>query len=111
MDTFESEESANEQMPHIIDQETDIPFQKIDTKERITSTRMTKFEKAHILGVRALQLSMSAPPLVDIEDETDPLKIAFKELKEGKIPFIIRRKLPDNSYEEWNVNELIVPYD
>ena len=37
-------------------------------------------------------------------DEYDPILIAEKELIEGKIPFIIRRYLPDGTYEDWNVN-------
>jgi DNA-directed RNA polymerase I, II, and III subunit RPABC2 len=38
---------------------------------------------------------MNAPVLVDIEGETDPLAIALKELREKKIPLVIRRYLPD----------------
>lgn len=44
--------------------------------------------------------------MVDIGEETDPLKIAQMELTEQKIPLIIRRYLPDGSYEDWPVNEL-----
>ena len=46
--------------------------------------------------------------MVDLErDDYDPISIAEKELIENKIPFIIRRYLPDGSYEDWKVNELI----
>jgi DNA-directed RNA polymerase I, II, and III subunit RPABC2 len=38
---------------------------------------------------------MNAPVLVDLEGETDPLQIAIKELREKKIPLIVRRYLPD----------------
>jgi DNA-directed RNA polymerases I, II, and III subunit RPABC2 len=38
---------------------------------------------------------MNAPVLVDTEGETDPLYIAVKELKEKKIPLIVRRYMPD----------------
>ena len=41
---------------------------------------------------------------------TDPLKIAEKELQERKIPFIIRRYLPDGSYEDWKISELVIEY-
>ena len=44
--------------------------------------------------------------MVDIAGETDPLKIAMKELRERKIPMIIRRYLPDMSYEDWGLDEL-----
>ncbi|KAG2890898.1 hypothetical protein PC129_g13648 [Phytophthora cactorum] len=67
-----------------------------------------KYERARVLGTRALQISMNAPVMVDIEGETDPLKIAMKELRERKIPIIIRRYLPDNSFEDWSIDELII---
>jgi DNA-directed RNA polymerases I, II, and III subunit RPABC2 len=53
--------------------------------------------------------SMNAPVMVELEDETDPLQIALKELRARKIPITVRRFLPDNSYEDWNVDELIIP--
>lgn len=39
---------------------------------------------------------------------TDPLEIAYKELREKKIPFTIRRYLPDNTYEDWSLSELLL---
>ena len=75
---------------------------------RITTKYMTKYERARVLGTRALQISMNAPVMVDPERETDPLKIAMRELKERKIPFTIRRYLPDGSYEDWGVDELVI---
>ena len=75
---------------------------------RITTRYLTKYEKARVLGTRALQLSMNAPPMVEVEGETDPLEIAYKELRQKKIPFIIRRYLPDQSFEDWKLDELII---
>lgn len=75
---------------------------------RITTKYMTKYERARLLGTRALQIAMCAPIMVELEGETDPLKIAMKELKARKIPIIIRRYLPDGSYEDWNINELVI---
>jgi len=46
--------------------------------------------------------------MVDHDGETDPLQIAMKELQQRKIPLIIRRYLPDGTYEDWTVSELIV---
>lgn len=82
--------------------------QKVDKEKRITTRYMTKYERARVLGTRALQISMNAPVTVEIAGETDPLKIAMKELRERKIPMIIRRYLPDNSYEDWSLDELII---
>ena len=50
---------------------------------------------------------MNAPPMVEPRDETDPLKIAMMEFKANKIPMIVRRYLPDGSYEDWQASELI----
>lgn len=80
----------------------------IAKEDRITTPFMTKYERARILGTRALQISMNAPVLVDIEGETDPLQIAMKELSAKKIPLVVRRYLPDGSYEDWSVEELII---
>lgn len=66
---------------------------------------MTKYERARILGTRALQLSMNANVTIDIGELTDPLEIAEKELEQCAIPFIIRRYLPDGSYEDWTIEK------
>jgi DNA-directed RNA polymerase I, II, and III subunit RPABC2 len=88
--------------------ETSAPRPNATGNARITTKYMTKYEKARVLGTRALQISMNAPVMVNVEGETDPLKIAMMELRERKIPMIIRRYLPDNSYEDWNIDELII---
>lgn len=82
----------------------------VPKEERTTTPYMTKYEKARILGTRALQISLNAPVLVDIEGETDPLQIAMKELAQRKIPLVVRRYLPDGSYEDWGCDELIVDH-
>lgn len=78
----------------------------VQRENRITTQYMTKYERARVLGTRALQIAMCAPVMVELEGETDPLQIAMKELKQRKIPIIIRRYLPDNSYEDWGIDEL-----
>ncbi|KAF4626994.1 hypothetical protein G7Y89_g11161 [Cudoniella acicularis] len=80
---------------------------KIPPDQRTTTPYMTKYERARILGTRALQISMNAPVLVDLEGETDPLQIAIKELREKKIPLIVRRYMPDGFYEDWTCEELL----
>lgn len=82
----------------------------IPKEDRTTTPYMTKYERARVLGTRALQISLNAPVLVDIEGETDPLQIAMKELAQRKIPLVIRRYLPDGSYEDWGCDELIIDH-
>ena len=79
----------------------------ITGEARTTTPFLTKYEKARVIGARALQISKNAPILVNVnQDECDPILIAEKELREHKIPFIIRRFLPDGSYEDWAVKDL-----
>ncbi|RMD39393.1 hypothetical protein DV735_g5732, partial [Chaetothyriales sp. CBS 134920] len=80
---------------------------KIPDDKRTTTPYMTKYERARVLGTRALQISMNAPVLVDLEGETDPLQIAIMELNQKKIPLIVRRYLPDGWYEDWTCEELL----
>ncbi|PHH68631.1 hypothetical protein CDD80_7378 [Ophiocordyceps camponoti-rufipedis] len=87
--------------------EKSVKDKKIPENERTTTPYMTKYERARILGTRALQISMNAPVLVDLEGETDPLQIAIRELREKKIPLIVRRYLPDGYYEDWTCEELL----
>ncbi|PHH69057.1 hypothetical protein CDD83_5844 [Cordyceps sp. RAO-2017] len=87
--------------------EKSVKDKKIAESDRTTTPYMTKYERARILGTRALQISMNAPVLVDLEGETDPLQIAIKELREKKIPLIVRRYLPDGYYEDWTCEELL----
>lgn len=58
--------------------------------------KLTRFEKARILGGRALQLSMGAPALVSVEEvkSTDPLDIAQEELGRGLLPITVVRRTP-----------------
>ncbi|KAJ9657508.1 subunit common to RNA polymerases I, II, and III [Neophaeococcomyces mojaviensis] len=80
---------------------------KIPDDKRSTTPFMTKYERARVLGTRALQISMNAPVLVDLEGETDPLQIAIKEFNQKKIPLVVRRYMPDGSFEDWTCEELI----
>ncbi|MDH7564029.1 MAG: DNA-directed RNA polymerase subunit K [Candidatus Bathyarchaeota archaeon] len=63
--------------------------------------KLTRFEKARIVGARALQISMGAPILVDASEGTlSPIDIAIKELETGMLPMTIRRTLPDGTYQD-----------
>ncbi|MHA1224667.1 MAG: DNA-directed RNA polymerase subunit K [Candidatus Heimdallarchaeaceae archaeon] len=68
---------------------------------KVGPDRLTRFERARIIGARALQLSMGAPILLDIEDldTKSPLVIAEMELRAKILPISIRREMPDRSYQ------------
>lgn len=78
----------------------------IKKNDRRTIPFLTKYEKARVVGKRAMQISKGAPPLVEVGNLENPIDIALKELKEGKIPYIIRRPLPNGTFEDWRVDEL-----
>ena len=53
--------------------------------------KLTRFEKARLLGARAIQISMGARPLVEITNSLDPIDIAYEELKAGVLPLDVIR--------------------
>ena len=69
---------------------------------------LTKYEKARILGIRANQINGGARPFVEVDysKNYDGYYIALQELKERKIPFIIKRPLPSGNCEFWHVRDL-----
>jgi DNA-directed RNA polymerase I, II, and III subunit RPABC2 len=70
---------------------------------------LTKYERARILGQRAKQIETGAKPLVSVpENIVDSYIIAELELREKKIPFIIRRPIPGGACEYWNLKDLEV---
>ncbi len=56
-----------------------------------TARELTRYERARIVGARALQISMGAPTLVKSKT-TDPIDIALEELRKGIIPITIKRR-------------------
>jgi DNA-directed RNA polymerase subunit K len=53
---------------------------------------LTKFEKARIIGARALQISMGAPVIIDVPNTmVDPVDIAILEFENNVIPITIRK--------------------
>jgi len=61
---------------------------------------LTRFERARIMGARALQLSLGAPVFIEIpKNATTSLEIAMEELKQRVIPIVIKRTLPNGDYQ------------
>jgi DNA-directed RNA polymerase subunit K/omega len=72
--------------------------------------KLTRFERARIIGARALQISLGAPVLIELQpDVTDPIEIARRELEEGILPITIRRTLPDGTFQDIPLIDLIKP--
>ena len=76
-----------------------------ETKEEkevsVGPAKLTRFEKARIVGARALQIAMGAPIIVEVpETRGGPIDIALLELESGILPITIRRTLPDGTYQD-----------
>lgn len=68
---------------------------------------LTKFEKAKILGIRSKQLDEGAETFIQVPPNViSSYTIALMELKEKKIPFIIRRPIPNGGSEYWKITDL-----
>ena len=77
---------------------TEIPVEK--GKITIGPPTLTRFERARIMGARALQLSLGAPTFISIpETARTSLDIALEELDQRVIPIVIRRVLPNGDYQ------------
>ncbi len=68
---------------------------------------LSRYERARVLGLRSKQLNNGADPFVKVPDDMiDGYAIALEELKQKKVPFIIRRPLPNGASEYWRVSDL-----
>lgn len=81
-----------------------------DPTKNKTKNILTKYERVKIIGLRSEQLQRGADPYVpiDTKKEFNPRDIATEELKQNKLPFMIRRPLPDGSHEYWRLDDMIM---
>jgi DNA-directed RNA polymerase subunit K/omega len=71
--------------------------------------RLTRFERARIIGARSLQLALGAPPFIMITNAMhNPIDIAISELNQKVLPINIRRTLPDGQYEDIPLDVLTI---
>jgi DNA-directed RNA polymerase I, II, and III subunit RPABC2 len=69
---------------------------------------LTRFEKARIMGSRALQLSLGAPPFIEFSKNiSTSLEIAMEELHQRVIPIVIRRTLPNGDYQNIAIEQFV----
>jgi DNA-directed RNA polymerase I, II, and III subunit RPABC2 len=83
---------------------------KLSENVRIGPPNLTRFERARIIGARALQLTLGAPMLTSVDGKvSDAIDIALIELKAGVLPITLRRILPDNSRQDIALSTLMKP--
>ena len=75
----------------------------------ILPKHLTRFERSRIIGAIALQISMGAPILIELEEgiKVDPIEVAKRELEAGVLPLTIRRTKPDGEYQDIPLNVLL----
>ena len=84
------------------------PIEIINKKGPVSTgpPTLTRFEKARIMGARALQLSFGAPCFIEIpKNATTSLEIAMEELKQRVIPIVIKRTLPNGDYQNIPIDQ------
>ena len=71
---------------------------------------LTTYERTKILGTRTNQLADGARPFIDPVPEhiTQPLEIAKLELEQRRLPFIVKRPMPDGTFEYWRLSDLLL---
>ncbi len=84
------------------------PDGQLDGKHRSVPF-LLQYEKTRILGFRANQLSQGARPYIAVpEHVTNIREIARLELEARRLPIILKRPMPDGSFEYWRLSDLLI---
>ena len=80
-------------------------------KPKISKPIMTKYEFDQLISLRANQIALGAQAFVDtfqktIKTNMELRQIALQEMHEGKLPYIIKRTLPNNKFEYFRIRDL-----
>lgn len=100
-------------LPTVISIPDEIQKVKSSNREQyVTLPWMTKYEFDQLIGLRTMHLSRGAIPMIDlpvdysIEGNMELRKVAIEEIKQNKLPYIIKRVLPNGKVEYWPVAQL-----
>jgi DNA-directed RNA polymerase I, II, and III subunit RPABC2 len=82
-----------------------------ESAKRITQPYFTKYEYTALVATRAQQIAEGAKPLVSLDglrtsDSMFIWNVAKREIEQRKLPYVIRRPLPNNTAEYWSAQEL-----
>lgn len=90
-----------------------IPLQQVPPSEgkdpaHKTQPFLSVYERTKILGFRANQLAQGAPPYIARpEHVTSVFDIAKMELDQRRLPYIIKRPLPNGTFEYWRLSDMM----
>jgi len=102
----DDEECLYEYDDLIDERDTEKPSIEVAKNERTTDPQMTHYERVRLLGIRAKQIAMGSKVMVKYNGNLGAVELAKYELNNKTTPLIIKRPLPNNSYELWKVSEL-----
>lgn len=85
-------------------------MKKYNPANNKTKNILSKYERVKIIGLRSEQLQRGADPYVEYDTTVpfNPRAIADEEMRQRKLPFMLRRTLPDNSTEYWRLDDMII---
>ena len=84
------------------------PDGQLDAKHR-SVPYLTQFERTKILGFRTNQLSQGARPYIAVPAHITELRdIARLELEARRLPILIKRPMPDGTFEKWRLSDLLL---
>ena len=70
---------------------------------------LTLYERTKVLSMRASQLARGAQPFIDVPEYlTDVYEVAKAELDAKRLPYILKRPLPDGQFEYWRLADLMI---
>ena len=70
---------------------------------------LTLYEKTKVISLRAAQLARGAPPFIDVPEYlSNSYEIAKAELEAKRLPYIMKRPLPDGQFEYWRLADLMI---
>ena len=84
-------------------------YPPVKDAQHTTYPFLTMYERTKVLSLRASQLARGAQPFIDVPEYlTDVYEVAKAELEGKRLPYILKRPLPDCNYEYWRLADLMV---
>jgi DNA-directed RNA polymerase I, II, and III subunit RPABC2 len=100
-----------DQHPEICPDYEEIVLEKLVLRDanHMTYPYLTLYERTKVLSLRASQLARGAPPFIDVPEYlTDVYEVARAELEAKRLPYILKRPLPNGEYEYWRLADLMI---
>lgn len=92
-----------------VDYSDTIKKKLVRSEKAVSYPFLNQFEKTKVLSFRASQLAQGSRPYIEVpENISDVYTIAKMELLQKRLPFILKRPLPDGDYEYWRLSDLMV---